>query len=103
MATEVFHLTTLTRFPDEDLRLLEALGVPEISALDESDPRCTVALRAKATSILENPSLSPPLNLYHRRFGTEVQLDEVEVTFRPPKRRLDWVEPVTLRVRLARW
>lgn len=103
MASEVFHLTTLTRLLDEDARLIEALGFPEISALDQSDHKCESALRAKAKALLEDPSSSPLLSLYGRQIGPAVELDEIEITLAPPKRLPDWQDPVRLRLDFARW
>lgn len=103
MGNEVFHLTTLTRLLDEDVRLADVFGLPEISALDESERKCRATLQAKAKSILEDAALSPPRLLFRRQFGAAVELDEVELTLDPPKHRPEWQEPVTLRIAFARW
>src|SRR5436189_4072043 len=103
MPNEVFQLTTVTRLLGENIELTEALGFPEISALDDAERRRHVALQAKAKAILEDIEASPPLSLYRRRIGAAAEVDSVEMTLEPPKRAPAWQEPVTLRVPFVRW
>ena len=103
MASEAFHFITLTRCLDGGARVAEALGLPEVSALASSERACQLILRTKAKAILEVPEACPALLMYRRRFHAAVTLDEVELTLAPPKRALDWQEPVSLRLPFARW
>ena len=103
MASEVFHLVTLTRCLEEGVRVAEALALPEISAVADAERAAQTTLRTKARAILEDARLSPLLSLYRRRAGAHVTLDEVELTLAPPKRALDWEEPVVLRLPFVRW
>ena len=52
MAQEIFHLITLTRCLEEGVRVAEALGLPEISALADSKRAGQTTLREKARVIL---------------------------------------------------
>jgi ATP-dependent Clp protease ATP-binding subunit ClpA len=103
MAGEVFQISTLTRMLDENVGLAEALGFPEIASLDESERKWRSSLQTKARTILEDAELSPTIALHRRRIIAEVELDTVEISFDPPKRSVDWQEPVSVRVHYARW
>ena len=103
MARETFHLITVTRGLDEGVRVAEALGLPEISALADAERAAQTTLRTKARAVLEDPALSPPLWLYRRRAGADVALDETELTLDPPSRAAGWQEPAVLRLPFLRW
>ena len=103
MGQATYHLVTLTRCLDAGVRVAEALGLPEISALADSARAAQATLRKKARAVLQDPSLSPPLRLYRRRPGAEVTLDETELTLDPPNRTPGWQQPVRLRLPLVRW
>ena len=103
MGHEVFQLVTVTRGLGEGVRVVEALGLPEISAVADSAAGGTTTLRTKAKTLLEDPALSPALRLFRRRFGAEAVLDEVELPLAPPKHAPAWQEPVVLRLLFVRW
>jgi hypothetical protein len=103
MGTGMIRLTALTRILDDEVQLAEAFGLPEITALGDSERQCRDTLQTKAKAILEDPTLNPPLAWFRRRFGSAVELDEIELTFVPPKRQPEWQEPVVLRLPFARW
>ena len=103
MANEVFHINAVTRGLEEGVRIAEALGLPEISALADSQHGVQATLRMKAVAVLNDHSLSPPLWLYRRRLGAEVTLDETILTLDPPKRAAAWEESVALKLPFVRW
>ncbi len=103
MPGEVFQFTTLTRVLGENVELAEALGIPEVSTLDDTERRCRAGLQAKARALLEDENLCPALSLHRRRIVAEVALDSIEVNFDPPRRSPDWLEPARVRVQFARW
>ncbi len=99
----MFQLTTVTRPLGENVELAEALGFPEVSALDDAERKWRVTLQAKAKAILEDAAASPPLSLHRRRIGAAAEVQSVEMTLEPPRRAPAWQEPVTLRVPFVRW
>src|SRR5579864_4468792 len=103
MPNEEFQLTILTRSLAENVELTEALGFPEISALDDTERKRRASLSTKARGILEDASLTPAITLHRRRLPAEVELDFVDLLFQPPKHSPDWQEPATVRVHYARW
>src|SRR5256885_13828719 len=103
MPNEVFQLHAVARVLEEDVQLAEALGFPEISALDDADRKWRASLQAKARAMLDDQSLTPAISLHRRKIVGPVELDSVELTFEPPKRSPAWEEPVRLRLHFARW
>jgi ATP-dependent Clp protease ATP-binding subunit ClpC len=103
MSNEVFQVFTLTRALDEIVGLAEPLGFPEISVVDDTERKRQTGLRTKTKAIIEDAELSPSLTLHRRRMVADVELDSVDLLFKPPGRSPDWQEPVTMRVHFARW
>lgn len=103
MPNEVFQLSILSRSLGENIELAEALGFPEISALDDTERRRRASLSAKAKGILEDASLAPAVTLHRRRLPGDVELDSVDLLFQPPKHSPDWQQPAIVRVHYARW
>src|SRR5438874_13652510 len=54
MPNEVFQLHAVARVLEEDVQLAEALGFPEISALDDADRKWRASLQAKARAMLDD-------------------------------------------------
>ena len=103
MAHEVFQLATVARVLADEVELAEVLGLPEISALGESERRWQASLQSKAKAILEDSGLSPALSLHRRRITAEPKVFEVEIGLEPTKRSPEWQEPVILRLPVVRW
>jgi ATP-dependent Clp protease ATP-binding subunit ClpC len=103
MANEVFELNAVTRVFADGVELAEALGFPEISALGDNERRWRTTLETKAKSILEDPLVSPAIQLHRRRAATKIELDEVELTLEPLSRAPDWQEPARVRFGFVRW
>ncbi|HTI72475.1 MAG TPA: AAA family ATPase [Candidatus Limnocylindria bacterium] len=103
MANETFQLVTVTRALEGEVELMEALGVPEVSALGTPGGNADAILEAKARAILEDADQTPPFWVHRRHIPSPVELDSVEVTFNPPKRNPAWQEPVRLRLEFVRW
>jgi ATP-dependent Clp protease ATP-binding subunit ClpC len=103
MPSELFQLTTVTRLIGDGVELSEAIGFPEVSALDDAERKWRACLQAKAKGILEAPDLIPAYLLHRRRLGRGVEADEIEIVFQPPKRLPQWEKPVNLRIGYVRW
>src|SRR5688572_15785701 len=103
MPGETFQLTTATRTLASGSELSEAVGFPEVSALDDAEKKWRASLAAKVKGILEEPGAISRHLLHCRRIAAEVAVDTVEITFEPVKRSPDWQEPVTLRLDYVRW
>jgi ATP-dependent Clp protease ATP-binding subunit ClpC len=103
MANEVFQLIALTRLLEEELRLVEVIGMPEVSMLGANERKCRAGLQQKAKQILEDVEFSPLLSLHRRRIGGKVEVDEFEVTLDPPRHRPEWEEPLVLKLHYVRW
>jgi hypothetical protein len=71
MPNEVFQLTTVTRLLGENVELAEALGFPEVSALDDAERKWRAPLQAEA--ILEDPDASRPLPCASRKCPQNTQ------------------------------
>lgn len=103
MPPESFHLQCLTRVLGDDIELSEAIGLPEVSGLEEGSHPEKTTLSAKARMLLEDIELSPTVSLHRRRMAASIEVDSVEMTFTPPKRSPDWMQPVRVAVHFARW
>jgi ATP-dependent Clp protease ATP-binding subunit ClpC len=103
MANEVFQLIAVTRLLEEEMRLVEVIGMPEVSVLAPNERKSHAGIQAKAKEILEDLDLSPLLSLHRRRIGGKVEVDEFEVTIDPPRHRPEWEEAATLRLQYVRW
>jgi len=103
MPGELFHLTTVTRTLSGSGEVSEAIGFPEVSALDDAEKKWRAALATKVKGILEEPGAVPAHLLHRRRIAAEVTVDTIEMTLEPTKRAPDWQEPVTLRLQYVRW
>jgi len=103
MPGETFQLSTVTRALASGSELSEAIGFPEVSALDDAEKKWRASLVAKVKGILEEPGTVPAHLLHRRRIAAEVTVDTIEITFEPARRALDWQEPVTLRLDYVRW
>jgi len=103
MPNEVFQLKTISRVLAEGVELAEALALPEISALAESEARWRRALVAKAKVILEDSVLTPAFFIGRRRIGSEVELGRIELLLEPPRRSPAWQQPLRLPLAYARW
>src|SRR5688572_12374964 len=103
MPGELFHLTTVTRTLPSGGEVSEAIGFPEVSALDDAEKKWRASLAAKVKGILEEPGAVPAHLLHRRRIGADVTVDTIEITFEPTKRAPDWQERVTLRLQYIRW
>ncbi len=103
MSNEVFQLLTLTRSFEGNVGLSEALGFPEISAIEDTERRRQTSLRTKARAILEDPTLAPAISLHRRRLVAEVEIDSIDMLFEPSKRSPDWRQAATVRIHFARW
>jgi ATP-dependent Clp protease ATP-binding subunit ClpA len=103
MPNEVFQLPIAVRVLGEAVELAEALGFPELSALDDAERKWRSCLQAKVRATLEDHTLTPAISLHRRRIVSEVKLDSVELTFEPPKRSPAWEEPVRLCLQFVHW
>jgi ATP-dependent Clp protease ATP-binding subunit ClpC len=103
MPAEIFHLTTVARALPGGSEISEAIGFPEVSALDDAEKKWRASLTAKVKGVLEQPEIVPPQLLHRRRLAVVATLDEVEVAFEATKRAADWQEPVMLRLQYVRW
>lgn len=115
MPSQTFQLRTVTRLLADGVELIEAIGVPEVSAVDDAERKSRATLIAKASAILANAALVPVVGL-HARQSPEglrgpnglaeedgLELGRVEVTFEPPRSTPDWQQPVTVPVHYIRW
>ena len=48
MPKDVFQLVTVTRVFGDDVELVEVLGFPEVSALDDSEGKCRHDLESRS-------------------------------------------------------
>src|SRR6266496_3401478 len=103
MPDEAFQLATVTRVFGDETELAEALGFPEISALDDTERRWRSCLQAKARTVLEDAALAPAISLHRRKIAATVEQDSLELKFDPPRRSPDWEQPLRLRVHFVRW
>src|SRR5689334_7261293 len=103
MPDEVFQLTTVARVFADEVELAEALGCPELSALDDAERKWRACLGTKAKALLEDNALAPALTLHRRKVNAVVAADSLELTFEPPRRSPDWEQPLTVRIHFVRW
>lgn len=103
MPSESFHLQCLTRVLGDDVELSEAIALPEVAGLEDPSLPGRPTLSAKARTLLADTDLSPTVSLHRRRVAGKVEIDMVEMSFSPPKRSPEWVQPVLLTVHFARW
>lgn len=103
MPNEIFQLATIARVFADGVELAEAIGLPEISALDDAERKWRSCLQAKARVVLEDGALSPAISLHRRKLRATVEVDSVELKVDPPRRSPDWEQPLTLRVHYVRW
>ncbi len=103
MPPESFHLQCLTRALGDDIELSEAIALPEVTGLEDGSNAAKPTLSAKARTLLEDITLSPTVSLHRRRMAASIEIDSVEMTFTPPKRSPEWVQPVRVTVHFARW
>jgi ATP-dependent Clp protease ATP-binding subunit ClpC len=103
MPSQTFHLKTITRVLPSDGFLAEAIGLPEVSALNDVEHKWREALQSKAEIILADPALAPTESLHCRRSPGKIELEVVEMTFEPPRRAADWQHPVIVPIHFARW
>jgi ATP-dependent Clp protease ATP-binding subunit ClpA len=103
MPNEIFQVATIASIFADEVELAEALGYPEISALDESERKWRSCLQAKAKAILEDAELAPAISLHRRKLAAAVEQDSLELKFDPPRRSPDWEQPVTLEFHYIRW
>ena len=94
MPAELFRLKCLSCVLAEDVELSEALGLPEVSALEDPSRPGRPILTAKARSLLEDMNLAPAVTLHRRRIMAEVESDSLLVEFKPPRRNAEWETPV---------
>jgi len=69
MPNEIFQVATIASIFADEVELVEALGYPEISALDESERKWRSCLQAKAKAILEDAELAPAISLHRRKLA----------------------------------
>ncbi len=103
MPQEVFQLATVTCVFADEVELAEAIGFPEISALDDAERKWRDCLQAKASTVLEDNALSPALGLHRRRVAIVPEVDTVELVFEPTRRTADWEQPCLVTVHYVRW
>jgi ATP-dependent Clp protease ATP-binding subunit ClpC len=103
MPAESFHLKCLSCVLAEDVELSEALGLPEVSALEDPTRPGRPILAAKAKSLLEDMNLAPAVTLHRRRITAEVETDSLVVEFKPPRRNAEWETPVLVTIHFVRW
>lgn len=103
MPADSFQLRCLTRVLAEDAELTEALGLPEVSALEDPDKPGRPILAAKAQALLEDMELAPALSLHRRRVTDRLEADSLELEFKPPRRNPAWETPVRIVVHFVRW
>lgn len=103
MPAESFRLKCLSCVLAEDVELSEALGLPEVSALEDPTRPGKPILAAKAKSLLEDMNLAPAVTLHRRRIMAEVESDSLLVEFKPPRRNAEWETPVHITIHFVRW
>jgi ATP-dependent Clp protease ATP-binding subunit ClpC len=103
MSHEVFQLATVTRVFADEVELAEALGFPEISALDDGERKWRSCLQAKAKTVLEDAALSRAISLHRRKLRAVVSVESLELQFEPPRRSVDWEQPLALRIHFVQW
>ena len=103
MPLETIQLVTVTRVFGDGVELAEALGFPEISALDATASQWRACLQAKARTILEDATLAPAFSLHRRKVAATVEQDALELKIDPPRRAPDWEQPWTLRMFYVHW
>ena len=101
MPTLEWNLTLLTRTLDDGgARVVEPLRFPEVSCCGDKGSRVRGAARALARQLLARAAAH---EVHRRAVPGVATVDRVEVTLDPPRRRPDWVGPVTLGFHVARW
>jgi ATP-dependent Clp protease ATP-binding subunit ClpC len=103
MPNTTFQLTTVVRVLTDEVELADALGFPEISALDEGERKWRSCLQSKTKALLEDDALSPAISLHRRKLRAAVEVESLKLQFEPPRRSPDWEQPLTLRIHFVRW
>lgn len=103
MPNEMFQVATVARVFSGEAELAEALGFPEVSALDDAERKWRACLQSKTKALLEDAALSAAISLHRRKLVATVELDSLELNFEPPRRSADWEQPLQWRVHFVRW
>lgn len=100
MPTYPFDILALISELENETFLSEALLFPELCRLEESAGKASDNLRDSLPEFLDG---LPTLEFHRRRPSTEVEIREVLVELKPPKKSMAWSEPILLTFHAACW
>lgn len=100
MPTRDWTITFIHRTLDDSVLVTEPLLLPELCCCDSYSSRLRGTVRDLARSLIEQ---LPASQLHQRIVASEPAVQQVSVTLNPPKRQVDWVEPVALEFGIVRW
>lgn len=103
MPEQTFEFVTLRRLLADSSEWVDALGVPEISAVGESEAAAAELLTARLRAFLADATHCPPIGLHRRRLRVDPRVEVLDVAFDPPVRSPEWESPVSLPVHVVRW
>jgi ATP-dependent Clp protease ATP-binding subunit ClpA len=100
MPVREWSISVLHRTLDDSVLVTEPLLFPELCCCDSKAARLGRAIRDGARHILERTAAQ---QLHQRVMSGEPEVEQMEVALAPPKRQVEWVEPVSLRFDVVRW
>ena len=100
MPEREISISVVLRSFDEGVLSAEPLLFHEIHCCGRKSARVRATVRELAKKIADR---TPMFALHRRELPSHPVVEQVEVTLEPPKRRLEWTEPLKLQFDIVRW
>ena len=100
MPAHEIELAILLQNLDDDSFLTEALLFPEVSRFGDDVERLKRAVIKNAVRIVETEALP---RVWTRLKASDLESFELHLTLDPPAKRLNWREPIELKLHAVRW
>jgi ATP-dependent Clp protease ATP-binding subunit ClpA len=90
----------VTQELDQDIRLAQGIGFPEVVALHDRPEKLHAAITKLARDLVAGAA---PIEVHRRVVGGEPAIGQVMLDLAPPGKSPAWLEPLPLRFQIIRW